>query len=234
MRSPLHRARERAGEDPALGDDVDENDGQDREYDISGDERPVRFVLAEEVVDRKRHRPVVTIAQEVQRRQEVVPDVEDVENPAGHHHRRQHRKDDRDEGSDRRAAVDEGRFIKVPGHRVDERVDQEDVERDLRRRVDQDDSDLGVDQIRQLHHLGEHDVVRRNGDAHDEKQVDDLVAATPVASQHVGGKSGQENGHDRRSEGIQDTVEESRHQVALVNDGAEVAPLWVRAEVRRS
>ena len=89
--SPLHRAGGQAGKDPALGDDVDENDGQDREHDISGDVRPVRFVLAEEVVDRKRHRPVVTVAQQVQRRQEVVPDVEDVEDPAGHQHRHQHR-----------------------------------------------------------------------------------------------------------------------------------------------
>ncbi len=164
-----------------LGEDVDENDRQDCEYDISGDVCPVRFVQAEEVIDRKRHRPVVTIAQEVQRCQEVVPDVEDVEDPAGHQHWRQHRKDDREEGPDRRAAVDEGRLIEVSGYRVDECVDQENVERDLRRRVDQDDPDLGVDQMRQLHYLGEHDVVRRNGDAHNEKQVDDLVAATAVA-----------------------------------------------------
>ena len=47
----------------------------------------------------------------------------------------------------------------------------------------------------------------------------------PVASQHVGRKRGQQNGEDRRCEGIQDAVGESRHQVALVDDVAEVTPL---------
>src|SRR3954463_8428613 len=121
-RLSLHGARPHPRQDPALRDDVDEDHGQDREHDVGGHEAPVRPVLPEEVVDRERHGPGARAVEEVERHQELVPDVEDAEDRERDQHRREHREDHPEERAERRAAVDERGLVELARHRLDERV----------------------------------------------------------------------------------------------------------------
>ena len=85
----------------------------------------------------------------------------------------QQRQDHCEEELDRPAAVDDRSLVELPGNGLDEAVDQEYRERDLGRRVEDDDPQLGVDQVSGLHHLREREEVDGQGDTHDQEEVDE-------------------------------------------------------------
>ncbi len=64
------------------------------------------------------------------------------EHPERDHDRGELREDDGTEDPERSAPVDERGLVQLARERPDERVDEEDAERDLGRRVQQDDARL--------------------------------------------------------------------------------------------
>src|SRR5215208_6406809 len=145
----LHAGRGDALDDVALSDDVDDEDGDDRDRRAGHEQGEVRGVLAAEEVYGQGHRIVVDAVQEDQRPEEVVPleqEREDAEGGQGRPYEREY-----DPPVDRPAvgAVHDRRLLQVHGEALDELPEQEDAE-GIEQSVGDDEREERVDQAEVL------------------------------------------------------------------------------------
>ena len=90
-----------------------------------------------------------------------------------------------------------------------EAVDQEDREGHLQRGVEDDDADLGVDEVGDLHHRGQREEVDRQGDAHDQEEIKEAVEPRPVARHDESRHGRDQRGEDGGRRGVEQAVEEA-------------------------